>query len=101
VAAIFAWGLGTYAYIYFMSRLFYNGLERTMTRRGIGAATNGTPSAGIPVNSLYAMSNLASPDSLTSNLLEGTNHDTLSIIGWLELSKAGGLACAGDGRPIL
>jgi hypothetical protein len=87
LVAIFAWGLGTYAYIYFMPRLFYNALERTMTQHGIGAATNGTPSAGLPVNTLYAMSTLASPDSLKSSLLEGTNHDTLYTVGWLDLSK--------------
>jgi hypothetical protein len=87
VAVIVVWGLGAYAYIYFMPHLLYNALERAMVQRGIGATTNGTPSSGIPVNTLFAMSALASPASLKSNFLEGTNHDTLYTTGWLDLSK--------------
>jgi hypothetical protein len=30
---------------------------------------------------------LASPSTLKPNLLEGTNHDTLYTVGWLDLSK--------------
>src|SRR5690349_20760271 len=60
LAAIVVWGLGTYACIYFMPRLLYNTLERAMIQRGMGATTNGTPSSGIPVNTLFAMSALAS-----------------------------------------
>jgi hypothetical protein len=81
------WGLGTYAFTYFMPRLLYNTLERAMVQRGIGATTNGTPSSVIPVNTLFAMSALASPATLKSNFLEGTNHDTLYTTGWLDLSN--------------
>jgi hypothetical protein len=87
LTAIVVWGLGTYVYIYFMPHLYYNALERAMTQRGIGATTNGSRSSGIPINTLYAMSALASPSALGSNLLEGTNHDTLYTTGWLDLSK--------------
>lgn len=84
---IAAWGLGTFAYIFFFPHILYNALERTMTRQGIGATPNGGTSSGIPVNTLYAMSALASPSTLGSNFLEGTNHDTLYTVGWLDLSK--------------
>jgi hypothetical protein len=87
VAALAVWGPGTYAYIYFMPRMYYSALQRAMTQHGIGATTSGSGSSGIPVNTLFAMSALASPASLKSNLLEGTNHDTLYTTGWLDLSK--------------
>jgi hypothetical protein len=87
LAAIIVWVSGTYAYIYFMPRMYYNALERAMTQRGIGATTTGSRPSGIPVNTLFAMSALASPATLGSNLLEGTNHDTLYTTGWLDLSK--------------
>ena len=87
LAVIVVWGLGTYAYTYFLPHLVYNAVERAMTQHGISATTNGTPSSGIPVNTLFAMSALASPTTLKSNFLEGTNHDTLYTVGWLDLSK--------------
>ena len=70
-----------------MPHLLYNALERAMVQRGIGATTNETPSSGILVNTLFAMSALASPATLKSSFLEGTNHDTLYTTGWLDLSK--------------
>ena len=87
LAAIVIWGLGTYAYIYFYPHLIYNALERAMVQKGLGATTSAGSSSGIPVNSLYTMSKLASPTTLKSNLLAGTNHDTLYTVGWLDLSK--------------
>jgi len=79
-----ALGLGTFIYIYFYPHLIYNSLERAIVQHGLGATIN---SSGIPVNTLYTMPTLASPSSLKSNLLEGTNHDTLYTIGVLDLSK--------------
>jgi hypothetical protein len=87
LAAIVMWGLGTFVFIYFYPRLIYNALERTIVHRGLGTAANAIPSAGIPLNTLYAMPDLASPSTIKSNLLEGTNHDTLYTIGWLDLGK--------------
>jgi hypothetical protein len=87
VAALVAWASGTYAYITFMPHLEYNALERTMTQHGLGATTSGSGSSGIPINTLFAMSALASPATLKSNLLAGTNHDTLYTTGWLDLSQ--------------
>jgi hypothetical protein len=79
-----AWGLGTFIYIYFFPHLIYNSLERAIVRHGVGTTTN---SSSIPINTLYTMSTLASPSTLNSNLLEGTNHDTLYTIGVLDLRK--------------
>jgi len=88
VAAIVMWILGTYAYIYFSPHLFYNRLEKIIVQRGIAATTTAGSPSGIPINSLYAMPELASPAASTSNLmLTGTNHDTLYTVGWLDLSK--------------
>jgi hypothetical protein len=87
VTVIVVWGLGTYAYIYFYPHLLYNALEKAIVQKGIGITTSGGSSSGIPVNTLFAMPDLASPTTLKSNLLAGTNHDTLYTVGWLDLSK--------------
>ena len=88
VAVIIMWTLATPTYIYFFPHIFYNQLERIIVQRGIGATTTGGSSSGIPINTLYAMPDLASPATSTSNLmLTGTNHDTLYTVGWLDLSK--------------
>ena len=87
LTVLVAWELGAFAYIYFYPRLLYNALERAIVQRGLGATASGGRSSGIPVDTLYSMSELASPSTLKSNLLEGTNHDTLYTIGWLDLSR--------------
>ena len=85
---IIAWALATPTYIYFSPRLLYNRLEPVIVQRGLGVTTSEGSSSAIPVNTLYAMPDLASPATSTSNLmLTGTNHDTLYTIGWLDLSK--------------
>ena len=85
---IIAWALATPTYIYYFPHIFYNQLERIIIQRGIGATTTGGNSSGIPVNTLNAIPDLASPATSTSNLiLTGTNHDTLYTVGWLDLSK--------------
>jgi hypothetical protein len=84
---IAAWGLGAYAYICFFPHLLYNALERSIVQHGIRATASGGTSSGILVNMFYAMPALASPSTLKSNLLEGTNHDTLYTVGWLDPSE--------------
>jgi hypothetical protein len=85
---IIAWALATPTYIYFFPHIFYNQLERIIVQRGIVATITGGSSSGIPINTLYAMPDLASPATSTSNLmLTSTNHDTLYTVGWLDLSK--------------
>jgi hypothetical protein len=44
-------------------------------------------SSGIPINTLYAVSELASPSASMSRILTTGNHETLYVLGWLDLSK--------------
>jgi hypothetical protein len=67
---IVAWVLGTFAFI------------RVVTKRGFDANT----SSGIPINTLYAVPNRASPSAISKILTTGTN-DVLYVLGWLDLSK--------------
>jgi hypothetical protein len=55
--------------------------------QGVSPAENGAPAVGIPVNTIYAMPDLASPSTKNANLLAGANHDTLYTFGFLDLSK--------------
>ncbi len=76
-----AWALGTFLFIYFGPDLLYSVFKRAVVSEGLG----GGP---IPVNTLYAVPELASPTATGSKLLRtGTNRDTLYIGGWLDLSK--------------
>jgi hypothetical protein len=77
-----AWGIGTFLFIYFNPHFMYGLFQRGIVQNGLG----GGP---IPVNTLYAVPNLASPSMATRSrlLTTGTNHDTLYIGGWLDLSK--------------
>jgi hypothetical protein len=82
LAAVIVWGAGAAVYIYIYPHLIYNALERAIVTRGIGAAVG-----GIPVNTIYAMPDLASPFMVKSDPLVGPNHDTLYAFGWLDLSR--------------
>src|SRR5512140_1096367 len=82
-AMIVAWVLGTFAFIYFHPQITYNGLKRAITQHGVDANT----SSGIPINTLYAAPELASPSASTSRILTTGSHDTLYVLGWLDLSK--------------
>ena len=79
--AVIVWGLGTFVFIYFWPPITYNGAyKRAIVQHGLG----GGP---IPVNTLYAVSNLASPSASNSSLLATGTHDVLYVGGWLDLSK--------------
>jgi hypothetical protein len=81
VTVLVAWGVGTYAYIFFSPRLTYYALEQVIVSNGLG----GSGAPDIPINTLYTLPTLASPSK--SNTLESTgNHDTLYTVGWLDLS---------------
>lgn len=82
--AIFAWAIGTVAFVYVYPSLIYNAWEKAIVAHGVDAGS----SSGIPVNTLYAVPDLASPSASNSALLvTGTNHDTLYTVGWLDLGK--------------
>jgi hypothetical protein len=81
-AAVIAWVLGTFAFIFFWPHLFYNGARRAVVERGLGIKAG-----GIPVNTLYAMSALASPSLSKSVWIRTGNRDTLYTVGVLDLGK--------------
>jgi hypothetical protein len=80
---IVVWVLGAFAFIYFYPQIMYNGLNKLITQQGVDANT----SSGIPINTLYAVSELASPSASMSRILTTGNHETLYVLGWLDLSK--------------
>src|SRR5437899_2864277 len=78
---IFAVAIGTVAFVYVYPSLIYNAWEKDIVAHGVDAGSR----SGIPVNTLYAVPDLASP--LASNspvLVTGSNTDTLYIGGWLD-----------------
>ncbi|HEY5434050.1 MAG TPA: DUF1254 domain-containing protein [Candidatus Limnocylindrales bacterium] len=81
--AIVAWVMGTVGFIYVYPRLIYNAWENAMVAHGVDAGS----STGIPVNTLYAVPDLASPSSGSAVLTTGANVDTLYTGGWLDLGK--------------
>lgn len=82
VSVLIVVGIGTPVYIYYYPHLIYNAWNKAVITNGDGA----TPDAsGIPVNTLYTLTSLASP--ATHNNVAGGNHDTLYTLGALDLSK--------------
>jgi hypothetical protein len=75
-AAVVAWALGTCAFIYFWPHMFYNAARRAIVESGLGIKAG-----GIPVNTLYAMSALASPSLSKSAWVRTGNRDTLYTVG--------------------
>jgi hypothetical protein len=80
VVAVLIWGLGTFVFLYFWPPVTYSAYKRAVVRHGLG----GDP---IPVNTLYAVSTLASPSASNSSLLATGTNDVLYIGGLLDLSK--------------
>ncbi len=80
---IVVWALGAFAFIYFYPQITYNGIRGLITQKGIDANT----ASGIPLNTLYAVPELAAPSASTSRILTTGNHETLYVLGWLDLSK--------------
>jgi hypothetical protein len=79
---IVVWVAGTFALIYFWPRLMLLGIKRLVTQRGVDANS----SSGVPVNTLYAVPNRASPQGTSKILTTGTD-DVLYVFGWLDLSR--------------
>jgi hypothetical protein len=69
--------------IRFYPQLMLLGIKRLITRRGADANT----ASGIPINTLYALPNRASPSASSSKLLTTGTDDVLYVLGWLDLSK--------------
>lgn len=80
VVAVIVWGVGTVVFLYFWPAMTYSAYKRAAVRHGLG----GGP---IPINTLYATPNRASPEASTGSLLATGTDDVLYIGGWLDLSK--------------
>ncbi len=80
VVAVVVWIVGTCVFLYFWPRMTYSAFKRAIVRHGLG----GGP---IPVNTLYATPNRASPAASTGSLLATGTDDVLYIGGWLDLSQ--------------
>jgi hypothetical protein len=80
VVAVLIWGLGTFVFIYFWPAMTYSAFKRAAVQHGLG----GGP---IPVNTVYATPNRASPAASNASLLGTGTDDVLYIGGWLDLSR--------------
>jgi hypothetical protein len=78
VVAVIVWGLGTFVFIYFWPPITYSAYKRAVAQLGGGP---------IPVNTLYAVPNLASPSASSASLLATGTRDVLYIGGLLDLAK--------------
>lgn len=72
------WGLGTFVFIYFWPRMTYSAYKRAILQHG--------PGGPIPVNTLYAAPNLASPTASSASLLATGTDYLLYFVGALDLS---------------
>jgi hypothetical protein len=87
---IVAWVASTFLFIYFWPHIVNNKYKKAIVDQGFG---NGP----IPINTLYTepqklfaepITSQSSLSSKSSNLMTvGVNHDTLLMVGWLDLSK--------------
>ena len=59
VVAVIIWGLGTFVFIYFWPPITYSAYKRAIVR-SMGSSRR---LVGIPINTLYAVPNLASPSA--------------------------------------
>jgi hypothetical protein len=82
VVALMAWVVGTPLYLSIYPSLIYNAWEQAIVNHGLDTGS----SSGIPVNTLYAVPELASPSAGGVLLTTGANVDTLYVGGWLDLS---------------
>jgi len=76
--------LGTFAYLYSITPLTYNGFEKAMIQvveQGLGSGS------AIPVNTFYVVPQLASPSAKSRLLRTGANVDTLYSGGVLDLKE--------------
>lgn len=87
-AAVAAWIAGTFLFFYFWPHLVTNRFKRAIVEQGFG----GGP---IPINTLYTEPqalfaeplHVSLPKGSSRLMTVGVNHDTLLIVGWLDLSK--------------
>src|SRR5579871_5910601 len=83
---IVAWIIGTLLLVYFWPHLVSNVYKRAILRQGFGEGP-------VPINTLYTEPQalfadpLHPPASAPKVATSGVNHDTLYVLGWLDLNK--------------
>ncbi len=87
LSAVIVWGAGAFVYLTLYPHLIFNAWQKAYVSQGVSAAKNGAAAVGIPVNTIYAQPDLASPASTNANVLVGANADTLYTFGFLDLRK--------------
>lgn len=80
VSAVIVYALGVPAFLYLWPRLTVGGYKSAIVRRGFG----GGP---IPINTLYAVPDTASPSASRGSLMATGADDLLYVAGWLDLRK--------------
>lgn len=78
IAVIVVWAAGTFAYLYLLPNIIYNGVYGLVMG-------NGVKTGGIPLNTLYTLPTLGSPSSNSFLVNTGANRDTLYTVGVLNL----------------
>ena len=79
-AAGIVYALGVPAFLYLWPRLTVNGYKRAILRQGFGDGP-------IPINTLYAVPETASPSGAGGSLMATGAEDLLYVGGWLKLGK--------------
>ena len=79
VVTVIVWGLGTVVFLYLWPTFAYSAYKRAIVRHGLGDGP-------VPVNTLYATPNLASPAASNASLLATGTDDVLYVGGLLDLS---------------
>jgi hypothetical protein len=84
--AIAAWVIGTLLLVYFWPHLVNNIYKKAILSQGFGEGP-------VPINTLYTEPQalfadpLRPPASASRLATTGVNHDTLLVVGWLDLSS--------------
>ena len=84
--AIVAWLIGTLLLVYFWPHLVNNIYKKAVLSQGFGDGP-------VPINTLYTEPQalfadpLHPPASASKLATTGVNHDTLLVVGWLDLSR--------------
>src|ERR1700733_12193016 len=84
--AIVAWVIGTLLLVYFWPHLVNNIYKEAVLSQGFGEGP-------VPINTLYTEPQalfadpLHPPASASKLATTGVNHDTLLVVGWLDLRK--------------
>jgi hypothetical protein len=78
LAAVIAWPLGTFVFVYLWPRITVGGFKRAILNHGFGAGP-------IAINTLYAVPERPSQTASTGSLMAVGTDDLVYVGGWLDL----------------